>query len=482
MKPDCTARRISRFLQAIAEGEQMTAPGKYRWAPVVAAAAVLGFQLFVPPRVGLANNGDFGKVTGHFDLHAPAEDEFTFANLKWSIDPKYHWDSGIYSSEALLAAAAVGLNRLFHSSREFDIRWMGLVHGLLFLLAIYLLEPMLAGIAGALMWAAVILVFADFKYTSYFNSFFMDAAAYVWLTLSVVFFLRAAKWRRARDSIGMVVAAVCMVTSKTPHAVLGIWIVLLLALFGTGLWRRNGRALSLISAGVIAAASIFGLKASPQGYAADGCYTVIFSQVLPHSVDIDGNLRALGLDESYKKWIGTFAAQAGSGMGDPAFVEEFRRRTSYGKLGWFFLTHPRDAALALETSLYWAGYERPAMGNFDRSSGLPKYTESHAFTLWSDFERFVLFRHGLRYLAWFMLISVALCATATARRRSIPAVCVAGAYALCGMATTAMLIASLGDAAEVTRHHFIGSALMDLELVLACALAILHRPLRKGEK
>jgi hypothetical protein len=455
----------------------MTAHRLSRFAPVVAAAAVLGFQLLIPPRVGLANNGDFGKVAGHFGLHAPAQDEFAFANLKWSIDAKYHWDSGFYSSETLLAAAAVGLNRLFHSSTEFDIRWIGLVHGLLFLLAIYLLTPMLAGITGALISAAVIFVFADLMYTSYFNSFYMDASGYVALMLTVVFFLRAAKWQRGRDSIGLIVSAVFLVTSKTPNAVLGLWMVLLLALFGAGLWRRNGPTLSLISAGAIAAASIFGLKAAPPGYTADGCYSEIFFQVLPHSADVEGDLRALGLDASYKKWIGTFAGEARSGMHDPAFVQEFRRRTSHARLGWFFLTHPRDAALALETSLDMAGDERPPMGNFDRSGGLPPYTQSHAFTLWSGFKRLVFFLHGRRYLAGFILIGVAMCAIATARRRSLPAVSIAGAFALFGMAITAMLVASLGDAAEVTRHHMIASALLDVELVLVFALAILHRPL-----
>jgi hypothetical protein len=457
-----------------------SARGLSGWPAVAVAAAVLGFQLFIPPRVGLANNGDFGKVAGHFGLHAPAEDELAFANLKWSIDAKYQWNSGFYSSETLLAAAAVGLNRLFTSTTEFDIRWIGLVHSLLFLLAIYLLQPLLAGITGALISASVILVFADFVYSSYFNSFYMDASAYVALMLTVVFFLRAAKWQRGRDSIGLILSAVFLVTSKTPHAVLGLWIVLLLAVFGRSLWLRNGRTLSLFSAGAIAAASIFGMKSAPTNYAADGCYTVIFFQVLPHSTDVNGDLRALGLDASYKKRIGTFAAEAGSGMADPSFVEGFRQRTSYARLGWYFFTHPSDAYMALETSLGEAGRVRPRMGNFDRTSGLPPYTQSDAFTLWSGFKRALFFRHGLRYLACFLLIGVAMCATATARRRSLPAVCVAGAYAFVGMATTALLTASLGDAAEVTRHHMVASALLDIELVLAFAFAIHLRPLRKG--
>ena len=166
-------------------------------------------------------------------------------------------------------------------------------------------------------------------------------------------------------------------------------------------------------------------------------------------------------------------------MGDPAFVQAFSERTGYSRLGWYFLTHPRDAYLALQTSLDLAGRQRPPMGNFDRSSGLPPYTERHAFAVWSDIKARWFDQHGGRYLAWCILIGVLFCTMAT---RLLPAACLPGAYALTGMAVTALLEASLADAAEVARHHMMASALMDLELVLALGLAARYLPLRNGGK
>ena len=307
----------------------------------------------------------------------------------------------------------------------------------------------------------------------------MDAAAYVFLMLAVVLFLRAAKWCRKSDAIWLVVCVVLMILSKPQHAVLGVWVAALFAFSGARLWPKNGRSLSIVSAAIVVVATVLGLKAAPSEYAAHGYYTVIFYQVLPHSRDVTRDLHALGLDTSYRKWIGTHAYSEGAGMNDPAFVRSFMGRTSYVRLGRYFLTHPRDAYLALETSLAEGGRQRPPMGNFDRGAGLPAYSESRAFTVWSNVKRKLFYRHGARYLICYLLATVSVCALAAARRRTLPHVLVAGSYALSGMGVTALLVASLGDAVEVTRHHFIASAILDLELLLGSVLLLGCGPLKR---
>ncbi len=53
------------------------------------AAAAVASQIFVPPVVGLADNGDFVKVIGYFDLGAPPEDSNRFADTTYTFDKKY---------------------------------------------------------------------------------------------------------------------------------------------------------------------------------------------------------------------------------------------------------------------------------------------------------------------------------------------------------------------------------------------------------
>ena len=78
-----------------------------------AAVAVLCCQLFLPPVVGLANNGDFGKAVGVFGLGAPFEDEYKYADLTYAFDQRCYSRPPFRCSETLLAAAAIGLWRGF---------------------------------------------------------------------------------------------------------------------------------------------------------------------------------------------------------------------------------------------------------------------------------------------------------------------------------------------------------------------------------
>jgi hypothetical protein len=261
-----------------------------------------------------------------------------------------------------------------------------------------------------------------------------------------------------------------MLLSKSQHAILGLCLAPLFAFFGGSLWPGKGRSFAIAASALVVAATALSVKASPFDYAAHGYYSVIFTQVLPHSKNVKADLESLGLDDSYEKLIGTHAYSADSGMNDRAFVRMFMQRTSYSRLGWYFLTHPRDAYLALDRSLAEGGRQRAAMGNFDRRTGLPAYSESQSLAFWSNAKRALFYRHGVRYLSYFVLMALLIGGIATARRRTLPRVLVAGIYAIAAMGISEMLIASLADAVDETRHYFIAAAILDLELLIVFAL------------
>src|SRR5204862_5866459 len=89
------------------------------------------WQLWVPPYTGLADNGDFAKVVGRFSL-GPSEhseqDTFHFFIREWRMDPKFDWVSPYWGVEVWLSKAALWLS----GSSLFDVRWLGLIHVLLF--------------------------------------------------------------------------------------------------------------------------------------------------------------------------------------------------------------------------------------------------------------------------------------------------------------------------------------------------------------
>src|SRR3954471_10752502 len=74
---------------------------------------LLSAQLFVRPFIGMADNGDFSKVTGRASL-AP---KFQVANFSYVVpvyirSHKYRWSSEFLTSETLLAALASNLEKL----------------------------------------------------------------------------------------------------------------------------------------------------------------------------------------------------------------------------------------------------------------------------------------------------------------------------------------------------------------------------------
>jgi hypothetical protein len=326
---------------------------------VLAAAVALGWQLMLPPVVGVADNGDFGKLIGRFGLGSGQT--FEYADTTFFFSDRYRYHSGFNSSELLPIAPAVALAR----GGSLDLRTIGAIHVALFLLAVLLFVPL----AGWMLAALALLLFCDFLYVGYFNSFYMDVAALLFTILAAVFYLRAMRECRPADSIALLISAILATTSKPHYVFLGTWFAVLF-------WVARGILCAGRKAVAAAAAAVLILTAwasfrflAPEDYAAKGCFTVIFTQILPHSADPDSALRDLGLDSSYRKWSGLQAYSPGSPVDAAAFYQPFLEKTSYRKIARFYLTHPGDAWRAFRAALDEAGRFRSPLGNFDSQSG-----------------------------------------------------------------------------------------------------------------
>ncbi len=437
------------------------------WAALAAMTFAAGWQVIGPPIVGLANNGDFGKILGVFSLAGTVDDEYKFLSRTYAFDPRHHITYGYASSEHALAAVVIGVNRLFSRSpsKTFDIRFIGAVHAALYLLAFYLLAPLLQHARKTVragVYAALILVFSDVMYVCWMNTFYMDSAALVFLFLSAVLYARAVRWRAVADITGFALCAALFAASKTQHSGLAIPVAVLAAIT----LRPPHRF--WVTAVILAAAAIPVIFVD-RNYSPTGVYTVVFYEILPHSEAVDRDLAQLGLDQTYRRYIGTYAFSDGSGMNDTGFVRRFSSRTSYLKVTSYFLRHPKRAMEVIADRLSHAGRQRVAMGNFERNTGRPEYSESSRFAVWSGIKARLLENHGLRLLAYFGLAWAALAGALRFRECSI-----APALVMAAMGMGALLIAALADAVEVVRHFFLFNAIVDLTLL--CAVLVIAAP------
>jgi hypothetical protein len=442
---------------------------------LAAAAAILILQLIAPPVVGLANTGDFGKVYGVFGMGTPHERHFGFIDARLEFSSRFRFWQHIYSSEILLVPPAIALNSVFHKDGSFDLRFIGVVHGALFLATLALFAPLLSDASRAVrigIMALVLWIFCDVLYVANLNSFYMDVSAYLFLLLSAAAFLRLLRWHRRTDAALLSVCSLMLVTSKSQHSILGFWLAAVFFAARAALWPKAPKVFAGMAA-LLAAASLLWLwKSAPPENALGNVYDVVFYRVLPNARNVDRALAELGLDSSWRPYIGKHQYSPGSRMDDPKFVHAFGRKTSMGRLAFYFLTHPRDAYVAMRQSLDRAGRRRPWLGNFDPSAGLPAFAESRSFCFWSDWNRSWFQHRGSRFFDCFIGLAAAASALLAAQRRRLPAGALAGGFALVGMAFSELAVSSLADALDEPRHHFLFFTLVDMLVILTVWLAI----------
>lgn len=432
------------------------------------AAVILAWQLLVPPAVGLANNGDFHKVLGEFSLAAPVADEYKYATGTYNFNPDNHVVFGFFSTEQLLALTAIFLNTLVSKSGTFDLRFIGLVHALLYLLALWLFLPLLSNLPRWRRWASIALllvIFGDVMYVAELNSFYMDVPALLFFVLGAVLLCRVLRWQRRTDAIAFLVCALCMIASKAQHAPLGLILALLIAFRSRIFLPGLGLIARAVAVSLLIAASLAMLKATPWDYSATPIFSQVFYGILPRAKNPDHEMKILGLDESYRKYIGKHAYSEGSPVNDPSFARTFLNTVSYPRLGLLFLRRPGRAYDLLTTGLNEAGRQRPRLGNFDRSAGLWDSAESHAFSTWSVLKAKLFEGHGAVLLTYTALLSIALPLVLWIRRATLPAGSPEAGLALIAMMCAALLIGILGDPLDCTRHAWLFLALSDTALV-----------------
>ncbi len=430
------------------------------WIALAAAVAILIFQVLVPPAIGLADNGDFAKVIAPFDLYPPVEElrdsAFRYIEPYYAFHADNHADTGFHSSETLLVEAALLLNRVISRPGVFDLRVMGVVHAAVFLLAFALMIPLVSGLQPALrivLLALAVLMFCDISFAAYYNSFYLDAGAFVFLMLSIVTLLRAVAWGRPLDTCLAVAACVLLLTSKSQHALLALPIAMFLVWKRRALWPRRSLLAGSLAAACVAGAGTWALAVgSPRGYTNPCLFNMIFARLAPTAKDVPAELAALGLDQSYLRYVGMDAFMDRSPMRDRRWVQAFRERTSFVRLGEFYVTHPDRAWDVAKLALTEAALGRPpGIGNYPKAAGHVPYAQSNAFPVWSSVRKTVAGASPW-VLPLVFLISVGLIA------RRFPA----AGIALALMELVEFAVSAMTDASEVTRHMFLFNVICDV--------------------
>jgi hypothetical protein len=472
---------------------------------MAAAAALLAWQLLLPGFIGLADNGDFGKVAGRLCIGGPdsGADNFVFFRSQYVRGPGSCYNSRIPTSELTVAWVASAIELRLSDSRQFDIRWLGALHALLWMGAYGLLLFSIRPLTKARWWIAAafsLFIFMDVAYVANFNSFYTDAVALVGgLAMAAALPLMLA---RPGFMWAFGAAAFLFATSKGQHGLLAVVPVAVLACVawprGAGILsasRLSGRLqLSSKQAGretgspakcrphaafiacVVAAGAVWVAVNNPNLNTVSPRFSLIFSKLLPTSETPLRDAAELGLIDADLKYIGSRAFLPDSPTGDPEWVRQFCLRNSNATLARFYLNHPITALRFLRDDLFNQAWKIRAgnLSNYRREAGHPPGARTTRMGWWSAARSWMLERWPVHMFLWYGLVLIGGSIWSWRKRSTFAWAAVFAAV----MGLGEFAVASLGDALETGRHLLLFHLFTDASVVFAIIAFAAARPVR----
>lgn len=360
-------------------------------------AWVLIQNLLFLPSVGLADNGDFGRMMAkvglehHSDIQAERYNYY-FDRLYKIVPPTTPIIGDFISSEVFFQLAAFWIGLPFAINGLWDIRFLGGVHifGLLLGVASVLYAVRGIGLRQRLLAAGfLILTLTDLRLTAYFNSFYSEPAFLIfllyWLAAGLAWIQKAGRnWPALVFFYGL---SGLIITVKPQDTLLGF----LFAAGGLGiaLLKKDRLQLTLsaiFSVGLILVTLVY-FQLTPQRFKRANLFNIVFHDILATSNTNEG-LDFFNLPRDLASYKGRDYYEEGSLVNDPKFVREFFQRSGYSDVIRYYLSHPKWVFEQLNRGLPQVFQMRlDFLGNYEQESGQPPLSHVQRFTFWSDFKQ-----------------------------------------------------------------------------------------------
>ncbi len=448
------------------------------WAPVYLAvfAAVLAIQIFLPPVVGMADNGDSSRLIGDQGLtpnYPPADRFFAYFAPDYLASPAHNPGGGPFYTGQLAVRASEVIGR-FKPAGHFDIRWLGFVHLALYLICFGLLLHALRKAPRLVRYVApalAVYIFGDVFYAAYLNSFYTDTMGFLcYFALIAAMAMILSLGNPAWASAIFACVGVAFAFSKPLNGGNAVLLGLVVALF-TGFRARGYRRYAGVLAGlVVLAAGVSAEQNTPWLYGYPALVDVVMVRIAKAPNGL-ASIQEFGLLPSDMRFAGmNVFVPKGPGF-DPGFTERFRNRTA-GNLAAWYLRHPGQTIQFLHEDLdKTAPHMRPPLGNFEKRYGLGVMAQSHSFSSWSDGRSKLLQVWPAHILVLYAASFAVLIASMWRRwRRLLGFGLLLAALAMLGIVQ--FCCASLLDALETPRHLFMFHVTTDFLILLHMCAAL----------
>ncbi len=363
-------------------------------------AVTMVITLFVPPYLGLSNDGSLDSAMMDLGLaRMNPEDGAAYFSYYERTFRLSSGTAGAGTTPVLLKVtvqAAMGLDELLTGQDGiFDIRCLAVIYVALYLAALY---PLLCGVLsrvklyseGLVLAVFSALVFGDTTLVVRFASLYTqpwELILYV-LLVDAVFLI---PWKKdAWFSHMMVLAAAVLLVSVNPYCSAAI--LMLSAMYWVLVKRRTDaihRVAYVLSALVLCVVSVVGIGQMLNSQTRQDKYNQMTRGVLFQSANPEDSLAFFGIEPRYSVLTETYAEQSfpvadvNTGVLDEGFLDKY---TTPDVL-LYYLSHPLEMVGLFDVGVSSSFDARwDYSGNYEQSAGMPPRAKALLVSLWSTFK------------------------------------------------------------------------------------------------
>jgi hypothetical protein len=354
------------------------------------------YQIFIPPHIGLADNGDFARIIDKVGIKpGPNKHYMNFINLTFPIEFQYNL-KGYQSSELIFVLISILINGIIFRDGQFHLLVLAMLHSLFWLIGLGMIAfhlPKKMGWLRIVVYVCILVFFTDVGYISYLNSIYSEPATIIFLTMMIGLFFITLRQVPGEKSFWIFMAAFLgsgglFVIAKPQNAAMGILVAFLgfrmmtafkISKIAVGRLRTLGFGIAI---GVVAFSFLFFAFGLPEYYRSGDLWNSIFMEIVGRSKTPERDLQMLGLPEGMVIFKGTNAFSEGVNRNE---WDQFQHSWLYFRVLRFYIFNPGRLMEMLDLSTV-QGFElqQANLGNFEQDAGYEPYTKSQEFVFWNQ--------------------------------------------------------------------------------------------------
>jgi len=375
-------------------------PRTMAFVAIVAIALLMITILFIPPYLGLSNDGSFDSVLLDCGLRRIEPDDvsvyFNYYETTYVIEPATGAMPGTTSPVLrVFIRIAVWIDTLFTGDYLFDVRFLAAIYMIIYLAVLY---PFAAGVLGRLRYYSeglvitvlFVFVFADVTLITRLASLYtypLELIACLAM-IDMSFIIPYKDSRGLAPVLLLLITAIMMLTNRY-FAFFGI-------VMSVGYWammtvRKDiiHRIVYSVFAFLLCIFTVFAGAHLLSTQSLNSKYNQMTRGVLFRAENPENALRHFGIEPRYTVLTETYADQQfplvfpDSGLLDEGFFDQYNT----GDIMLYYLYHPVDLVGLLNQGVHKAFITRSDYsGYFEKSEGRPEHAKTAFMTLWSTFK------------------------------------------------------------------------------------------------